>query len=155
MFNTEVHLSFHKAAFTVKFAEVDERGSILNDDLDPAKRLVFESEEEALAFFESRNIKPVHPLKHLNVSCAFTSRDMSYKVGTDEEGNKWYFIPDKMDAAYVHPAVYQGFRCNTSEVRYIRELVFPSVIMYNGTDYIVRSIGGGTVHPLKHLNVLL
>ncbi len=275
MFNTEVHLSFHKAAFTVKFAEVDERGSILNDDLEGfsyseaaekyggkvlyGEKLSFSksytgikegyvyqghawgnpvrlnqssvpsdititrsnaSEDELVLYFcfQKKQVplpptqKPTslpddtHPPfptlgasatplptatpaptllptedrqqqdtymyyfttdagytmetvsdstsyyiatenasnSYVVSSCAFTLRDMSYKVGTDKEGNKWYFIPDKMDAAYVHPAVYQGFRCNTSEVRYIRELVFPSVIMYNGTDYIVRSIGGGT-----------
>lgn len=275
MFNTEVHLSFHKAALTVKFVEVDEWGNILNDELEGfsyseaaekyggrvlyGEKLSFlqsyigmkegyvyqghawgnpirlnkssvpsgitvarsnTSEDELVLYFCFRkkqvplpptqkptplpdDARPLFPTagtsatplptatpmptslptedkyqqdtsvyyfttdagytmetvadstsyyiatenasnSYVVSSCAFTSRNISYKIGTDKEGNQWYFIPDKMDATYVHPAVYQGFRCNTSEVRHIRELVFPSVILYNGVNYTVRSIGGGT-----------
>lgn len=275
MFNTEVHLNFHKAALTVRFAEVDEQGTILNDGLDgfsyseiaekyggrvlygeklsfaqsytgikegyvyqghawgnpvrlnqssvPSGITVTRSnapENELVLYFCFQkkqvplpptqkptplpgNTPPLFPTPKVSAtplptatpaltllptedkyqqdthayyfttdagytmemiagstayyiatenasnsyavsSCAFTSRNMSYKIGTDREGNQWYFIPDKTDATYVHPAVYQGFRCDTSEVQHIRELIFPSVIMYNGTNYAVRSIGGGT-----------
>lgn len=275
MFNTEVHLSFHKAALTIKFAEVDEQGSVLNDELcgfsysevaekygrgvlygeklsfaqsytginegyvyqghawgSPARlnqssvpsnitvtRSNAPENELVLYFCFQKKQVPLPPTQkptplpngtpplfptagasstplptatpaptllpmgdkyqqdtyvyyfttdagytmetvadstsyyiatengsnsYAVSSCAFTLRNMFYKMGTDKEGNQWYFIPDKTDATYVHPAVYQGFRCDTSEVQHIRELVFPSVIMYNGANYMVRSIGGGT-----------
>lgn len=277
MFNTEVHLTFHKAAFTVKFVEIDEQGAVLNEKLDgfscpeaaekygkgvlygekvsfskgytginegyvyqgyawkdvsylergsvPADLTVtrFHAPEHELVLYFCFQKKPAPlpptpkptqeplpsgtpspvptagvtatplptatpaptlpptedkyqqetytyyfttdagytmetvagstsyyiatenaPNSYTVSSCAFTSRNMRYKTGTDEEGNEWYFIPDGEDATYVHPAIYKGFRCDTSEVRYVSELVFPSAILCDGAKYTVRSIGGGT-----------
>lgn len=276
MFNTEVHLNFHKAALTVKFVEIDEHGSILDDDLSgfsypeageqygsgvlygeklsfsagytgikegyvyqghawgstanlnqgsvPASTIVTRTnapEDELVLYFcflkkqvplaptstptpapsvsATPSFAPTGPTAtplptatpaptslpmedkyqqatyvyyfttdagytmetvagsssyyiaaenssnaHAASSCAYTSRNMSYKIGTDSEGNTWYFLPDGRDATYVHPAVYHGYRCDTSDVKHIKELVFPSAITYNGADYTVRSIGGGT-----------
>lgn len=68
----------------------------------------------------------------------------SYKVGTDSAGNTWYFISDGSKATYVHPKEYKGYEVDSAEVRYITELTFPEVITYNGGNYTVTSIGGGT-----------
>lgn len=73
-----------------------------------------------------------------------TKLNYSYKTGTDEDGNIWYFIPDGTSATYVHPAVYEGNSVNTEAVRNITELVFPESIILGGTEYTVTSIGGGT-----------
>lgn len=73
-----------------------------------------------------------------------TKLNYSYKTGTDEDGNIWYFIPDETSATYVHPAVYEGNSVNTEAVRNITELVFPESIIFGGTEYTVTSIGGGT-----------
>jgi len=70
--------------------------------------------------------------------------DYSYSVGTDDEGNTWYFNPDGTNATFVHPKVYNGYDVDTADVRYITELTFPSTIVWNGTTYAVTSIGGGT-----------
>ncbi len=74
----------------------------------------------------------------------YTKRDNSYCVGYDSKGNEWYFIPEETSATYVHPAVYQGYHINNEEVKYVKELVFPSTITYEGSSYTVVSIGGGT-----------
>ncbi|MBP3609483.1 MAG: InlB B-repeat-containing protein [Lachnospiraceae bacterium] len=82
-------------------------------------------------------------------SATATKRSRNYEKGTDAQGNLWYFIKDTENgvktAEWVHPAVYDGFDVNTDQVRYITELVFPSVITdSSGTEYTVVSIGGGT-----------
>lgn len=75
---------------------------------------------------------------------AYTKREKSYLKGTDEAGNQWYFILSGTNAIYVHPAVYNGYDANSEEVKYITELIFPSVLTYEGKSYKVVSIGGGT-----------
>ncbi len=74
----------------------------------------------------------------------YTKRENSYLKGIDEKGNEWYFVPDGTNAIYVHPAVYAGYRVDSEEVKYITELIFPSVLFYDGNSYRVVSIGGGT-----------
>lgn len=73
----------------------------------------------------------------------YTTLDNSYKVGTDASGNTWYFIASGSNALYVHPKVYDGNDADTSAVKNIVQLIFPSTITYNGTAYTVTSIGGG------------
>ncbi len=75
---------------------------------------------------------------------AYLKRDSSYPVGEDSEGNTWYFIPDGANATWVHPAVYNGYDADTTDVQYITELIFPSYLTHNGTSYKVVSIGGGS-----------
>ena len=77
-------------------------------------------------------------------SSNYTKRDKSYCIGYDEQGNEWYFIPNETTATYVHPSVYQGYRIDSEEVKYVKELVFPYTITYEGNSYTVVSIGGGT-----------
>lgn len=77
-------------------------------------------------------------------SAASTKLSSRYKEGTDKNGNTWYFISDGNNATYVHPAVYNGYDANSTEVKYITELIFPSTITYSGSEYTVVSIGGGT-----------
>ncbi|MCH5273798.1 MAG: leucine-rich repeat protein [Lachnospiraceae bacterium] len=77
-------------------------------------------------------------------SCSYTLLDTNYFVGTDADGNTWYFSVSGTEAHYVHPNVYKGYHADTSEVRYIKELTFPSTLQYNGISYTVTSIGGGT-----------
>ncbi len=77
-------------------------------------------------------------------SATATKRAKSFTKGTDANGNTWYFIISGTNATNVHPAVYNGYDVNSSDVRYITELVFPSTITYSGTEYKVISIGGGT-----------
>ena len=67
----------------------------------------------------------------------------SYSVGTDTSGNTWYFIPSGNNATYVHPKVYNNYSVENSEIKNIKELVFPSKISVSGADYTVISIGGG------------
>ena len=74
----------------------------------------------------------------------YLKRDSSYPVGEDSEGNTWYFIPDGTNATWVHPAVYNGYNADTTDVQYITELIFPSYLTYKGTSYKVVSIGGGS-----------
>ena len=74
----------------------------------------------------------------------YAKADTAYSVGTDADGNTWYFIAEGVSATYVHPNVYKGYNANTDEVRFITELTFPSKITCNGTTYTVTSIGGGT-----------
>lgn len=77
-----------------------------------------------------------------------TVRNMSYSIGTDSDGNTWYFIPDGANAAYVHPQKYGSgntkYVVDSAEVTNIRELTFPSTITSGGTTYTVTSIGGAT-----------
>ena len=80
-----------------------------------------------------------------NVSTSvYTKREKSYLKGMDEKGNEWYFIASGGNATYVHPAVYQGYSVDSEDVKYITELIFPSVITCDGSFYKVISIGGGT-----------
>lgn len=72
------------------------------------------------------------------------SLDKYYTVGTDTAGNDWYFIPSGKKATYVHPKIYNGHNADTAAIKNITELVFPETIRYNGEDYTVTSIGGGT-----------
>lgn len=85
-------------------------------------------------------------------SSSYTIRPEDYLIGTDENGNTWYFLENGTNATYVHPAVYKGNNANSSEIKNITELVFPSVITYNGTSYTVVSIGGGsaTYHIIRN-----
>ena len=64
-----------------------------------------------------------------------------YLVGTDSEGNEWYFREESGEALYVHPKIYNGYNVST-QAAYITELTFPSGLTYNGTSYPVISIGG-------------
>lgn len=77
-------------------------------------------------------------------SFSATNKNKSYRIGTDNEGNTWYFIADGTNATYVHPKVYNGYAVDSANVKYIKELVFPSTITYGSTTYTVTSIGGGT-----------
>lgn len=85
-----------------------------------------------------------------NMTQTFSSNDFTskgyytYYVGTDSDGNTWYFMADGTKATYVHPKVYKGYAVDSADVRYITELTFPEKITYNGTTYTVTSIGGGT-----------
>lgn len=83
----------------------------------------------------------------------FAKTDTNYSVGTDADGNSWYFMADGALATYVHPHIYKGYNANTEEVRFIEELVFPSKITCNGTTYTVTSIGGGTDRYQTNLTV--
>lgn len=74
----------------------------------------------------------------------YTGLDAYYSVGWDSSGNTWYFIPSGAEAAFVHPAVYQGKDIDSPQVKGIRELVFPETITCEGKSYTVTSIGGGT-----------
>jgi len=79
-------------------------------------------------------------------SASQTSRDNNYSVGTDSNGNEWYFMINGSDAILVHPRTYNGYSADSTDIKYITELVFPSTltILYGTTQYTVRSIGGGT-----------
>ena len=77
-------------------------------------------------------------------SSTYTKRDNLYCKGQDEKGNEWYFIPDGTNATYVHPFLYEGHHIDNEEVKYIKELTFPTTITYEGVSYTVVSIGGGT-----------
>ncbi len=83
----------------------------------------------------------------------YAKTDTNYSVGTDADGNSWYFMADGAFATYVHPHIYKGYNANTEEVRFIEELVFPSKITCNGTTYTVTSIGGGTDRYQSNLTV--
>ncbi len=67
----------------------------------------------------------------------------SYSVGTDTSGNTWYFIPSGNNATYVHPKVYNNYSVENSEIKNIKELVFPDKISVSGINYTVTGIGGG------------
>lgn len=74
----------------------------------------------------------------------YTNRSMSYKTGVDAAGNEWYFLDSGSNALLVHPKKYNGYQVDSAEVRYITELVFPETILYGGTEYTVKTIGGAT-----------
>lgn len=87
-----------------------------------------------------------------------------YKVGTDSNGNEWYFIAgtgyygdssrgtgyssssSNRVATYVHPKTYGSgstkYAVDSPDVRYISELTFPKTITSGGLTYYVASIGG-------------
>ena len=82
---------------------------------------------------------------------AYEGTRTAYSVGTDSSGNQWYFIGEsKLVAdgyggttyeyyAYsVHPKTYGGHAVDSSAVRFISNLVYPSKI----GSYTVKSIGG-------------
>ncbi len=66
----------------------------------------------------------------------------TYLVGTDASGNTWYFEASGSNAFYVHPKVYGGNDADSSDVRNITSLIFPSTITCGGKSYTVKSIGG-------------
>lgn len=76
---------------------------------------------------------------------------VNYKIGDDAAGNKWYFEISGTNAVYVHPYQYNGYFVS-SGVRNITELVFPSKIIYSGTEYTVVSIGGSGANYRKGLH---
>ncbi len=68
---------------------------------------------------------------------------VSYQVGTDTEGNEWYFYANGNAATYVHPKKYKGYDVRSASIKYIEELTFPEKLVSGSTTYTVISIGGG------------
>ncbi len=74
----------------------------------------------------------------------YFTRNEEFFIGTDEEGNQWFFLKEGENAVYVHPYIYNGYDATSSQVKYITELKFPERIIADGNDYPVTHIGGGT-----------
>ena len=68
---------------------------------------------------------------------------VDYQVGTDTEGNEWYFYANGNAATYVHPKKYKGYDVRSASIKYIEELTFPEKLVSGSTTYTVISIGGG------------